>query len=84
MENKTTTELIDLLTKLVDKEGNLQEGWEEASEELLTRDPFNLILSNKFSEGDSLEERLDGLEEDIKLLKRHKHDDKSNDVLIRI
>jgi len=84
MENKTTTELLDLLTKLVDKEGNLQDGWQEAYDELLTRTPFDSILESELETGESLQERVDDLEHEIKKLNRHKHDEKNGDVLIRI
>jgi hypothetical protein len=85
MENKTTIELIELLTKLVDKEGNLLDGWSEAYDELKNREPFHVILKNGvIPDDETLEGRLELLEEDIKKLKRHKHDEKTNDVLIRI
>ena len=84
MENKTTTELLNLLTKLVDKDGNLLDGWQDAYDELTTRMPFSEILTNEFSGGESLQEKVEELEDEIKRLKRHKHDDKSGDVLIRI
>ena len=84
MENKKTTELLDLLKTLIDKDGNLLDGWNEAYEELKTREPFNTILTNEFSDGESLEEKVEELEAEIKKLKRHKHDDKTGDVLIRI
>ena len=84
MENKTTTELLDLVTKLVDKEGRLKEGYNEAIEELKKREPFVSILKSDFETGESLEERLDELEETVKLLKRHKHDKNNDDVLIRL
>ena len=84
MENKTTTELLDLLTKLVDKDGKLKDGYEEAYAELRKRAPFDVILENEWSSGESLQEVVAELVEDVKLLKRHKHDDKSGDVLVRI
>ena len=84
MENKKTTELLDLLVKLVDKEGNLLDGYIEAYEELKSREPFSTILKSKYDTGESIEERIDYLEEEVKKLKRHKHDEKNGDVLIRI
>lgn len=84
MENKKTTELIDLLEKLVDKDGSLLDGYEEAYEELRKRSPFNLILKDEYESGESLEEITEKLVDDIKLLKRHKHDERNGDVLIRI
>lgn len=84
MENKTTTELIDLLTKLVDKEGRLKEGYEEAYAELRKRSPFDQILKSEWETNESLQELVEQLVDDVKLLKRHKHDEKSGDVLVRI
>jgi hypothetical protein len=71
MENKTTTELLDLLTKLVDKNGNLKDGYDEALEELKTREPFYSLL---YPRSDStVEEELEDIWEEIKKLKRHDH-----------
>jgi len=85
MENKTTTELLDLLSKLIDKDGNLLKGYEEAEEELKSREPFWQIFNEDFDESiPALLERIEDLEAEIKKLKRHKHDDKTGDVLIRI
>lgn len=85
MENKTTTELIDLLKKLIGKEGNLKEGWGEAFEELKSREPFYSIMNEESDEGlPALQKRIEDLEADVKKLKRHKHDEKTGDVLIRI
>ena len=83
MENKTTTELLDLLKSLVDKDGNLDDKWSDVYDELKTREPFNLILSNSENE-ETLEDRIDDLEAEVKKLTRHKHDSKTNDVMIRI
>ena len=79
MENKTTTELLDLLKKLVDEKGTLLDGWDEAWEELKMREPFYDIYGDE-----GILERMDSLEVDIKKLKRHKHDPLSGDVTIRI
>lgn len=84
MENKKTTELLDLLQKLVDKDGNLLDGYDEAYEELKSREPFSNILESKYETGESLEEKIAYLEDEVKKLKRHKHDEKNGDVLIRI
>ena len=85
MENKTTTELLDLLTKLANKKGDLQEGYSEVLEELETREPFWTLLSkDSESSVEILLEEIEELKEEIKLLKRHKHDEKTNDVLVRI
>lgn len=85
MENKTTTELLDLLESLVTKEGNLKAGWEDALEELKSREPFNAILKNSvISDEETLEGRIENIEQSIKELKRHKHNPNNCDVLIRI
>lgn len=82
LENKKTSELLDLLQTLVDEQGNLQEGYEEVREELLSREPFYSL--NKPRGDETISEELDEIDEDIKKLKRHKHDEKNGDVLIRI
>lgn len=91
MENKTTTELLDLLGKLdkeieKDEDGKFDyDKYDEVIEEIKTRYPFSEILGEHSDPNDfTLEERIDSLEADIKLLKRHKHEDKSGDVMIRI
>ena len=85
MENKTTTELINLLQSLVTKDGHLKDGWQEAHDELRTREPFNSILKNDdLPENETLEGKLEEIEETVKLLKRHKHEERSGDVMIRI
>ena len=85
MENKKTTELIDLLTSLVDKEGNLKDGHEEALEELKSREPFWLLFDEDWEEGiPAIWEAINELREEVKLLKRHKHDEKTNDVMVRV
>ena len=99
MENKTTTELLDLLGKYSVKERNEKDisdkevnDYIEATKELLQRQPFKSIFhseDNYYSEEKlSFEERLDNLEENSedfeKKMKRHKHDEKSGDVMIRI
>ena len=85
MENKKTTELIDLLTSLVDKEGNLKEGHDEALEELKSREPFWLLFDEDWEEGiPAIWEAINELREEVKLLKRHKHDEKTNDVMVRV
>lgn len=83
MENKKTTELLDLLTTLVDKDGNLKDGWSEARDEIMSRDPFYEIFKSA-GIGGNIEQRLDDMEETIKLLKRHKHDSTTGDVMARI
>ena len=85
MENKKTTELIDLLHTLMDKKGNLKPGYGEALEELKSREPFWTIFDEDFDEGiPMILESLKEIRNDIKLLKRHKHDERTGDVVIRI
>ena len=85
MENKKTTELLDLLSKLIDKQGKLLDGYEEVFEELKLREPFYSILHEEHEESlPALLERINNLEEQVKKLKRHKHDGKTGDVMIRI
>jgi superfamily I DNA/RNA helicase len=92
MENKTTTELLDLLNKIEKKADNSKDGdkdWDtfgDVFSELRKREPFKRIIGEKDYDNDepSLEEKVEKLEEEIKLLKRHKHDGNNGDVLIRI
>ena len=85
MENKKTTELINLLHSLMDKEGNLKDGYQEALEELKSREPFWTIFEESFDESiPAILEALKEIKEDIKLLKRHKHDEKTHDVMVRV
>jgi len=84
MENKKTTELIDLLQSLTNKDGNLEKRYEEVLEELKSREPFFTILNEEMEESiPGLVAEIENLKEEVKKLKRHKHD-KSGDVLIRI
>lgn len=86
MENKKTTELLDL----IDKEPETDEDFElfnEVSAELGKRWPFSKLFGDtEYSnvEDMTFEERLRELEADVKSLKRHKHDEKTGDVMIRI
>ncbi len=92
MENKTTTELLELLNKSPEEgEKGYDEFWEtdgiyeEIMEELKTREPFSSILNPDYDESlPSAFEAIKELEEEVKKLKRHKHDERSGDVLIRI
>lgn len=87
MENKTTTELLDLYSKLIDKEGNIlnQEKYDEWWKELKTREPFFTLLDDDYEDAlPALKEEIEDLKEEIKKLRRHKHDVKTNDVMIRI
>ena len=92
MENKKTTELIDLLHSLTDKEGNLKKGYNEALEELKNREPFWTLLNTDSEQSvwaiiewlEELAGEVESLEKEIKLLKRHKHDEKTGDVMVRV
>ena len=90
MENKATTELLDLLWKLERKSAKdglaLTDEYGEAFAELRKRPPFDNIIGNREDDGyePSLEECMTQVLGDVKLLKRHKHDDKNGDVLVRI
>lgn len=85
MKNKQTTELIDLLKKLVDKDGKLLDGYEEALEELENREPFFTLLNEDFDQSlPALIERISKIEEEIEKLKEHKHYEKTGDVMTKI
>lgn len=97
MENKTTSELLDLLGKYSVKERNEKEisdkevdDYVEALKELQQRAPFNLIFDEDYysEENPTLEKRIDTLEENSedfeKKVRRHKHDPLTGDVMIRI
>jgi hypothetical protein len=87
MENKTTSELLNLLVNLDEKKGDWQTGgkYEQIMDVLKTREPFNSILGEDFDESlPAAFEAINELREDIKLLKRHKHDEKSGDVMVRL
>ena len=84
MENKKTTELLDLLAK---NTGDNYDG--EKNEELLgelrNREPFFTLLNPDWEESvPRLIATVKELEEEIKKLKRHKHDAKTDDVMVRI
>ena len=89
MENKDTTELLDLVAT-IEKQSESEDdfNWDEYGEacaELRKRFPFSEILGEKDDLNDyTLEEKIEELEETVKKLKRHKHDVKTGDVLIRI
>ena len=85
MENKTTTELLNLLQKV--KEDDYKSGgkYEQIMGELETRDPFISILGKDWDTSlPAVWEAIKEMQEEIKLLKRHKHDEKTGDVLVRI
>ena len=88
MENKTTIELLELLRKLPEEGEEIWgEGgkYEQIMGELETRHPFADILNPDYE--DSLPaawEAIKDIETTIKELRRHKHDERSGDVMIRI
>ena len=97
LENKTTSELLDLIGEYSVKERNEAEisdkevdEYVESIKELQNRAPFNLIFTEDYysEESKTLEERIDNLEENHedfeKKVRRHKHDILSGDVMIRI
>lgn len=90
MENKATSELLDLLwkeEKKSEKTGEaLSDIYDEVLAELRKRAPFDRIIGDRQSDGydPSLEEEMEDVIGDIRQLKRHKHDPHSGDVLIRI
>lgn len=88
MENKTTVELLELLRKLPDS-GDEVWGkggkYEQIMGELVTRHPFFDILDPDFDESLPVAwEAIKELQDEIKKLKRHKHDERSGDVVVRI
>lgn len=88
MENKKTTELLELLHKLPEsgEETWGEEGtYEQIMGELVTRHPFFDILDEDYEESlPSAWKAIIDLQEEVKKLKRHKHDPKTGDVMIRI
>ncbi len=89
MENKTTTELLDLLWKIESKAQVSDDEWEKHSQaltDLKKRTPFRQILGESEYEGDTPthSEHLEEIDADIRLLKRHKHDTHTGDVMTRI
>jgi len=84
MENKKTTELLDLLANLTAEDYREGGTYQAIMGELETREPFVEILSKDWDTSlPSAWEAIDELKEEIKKLKRHKHDT-NGDVLIRI
>lgn len=87
MKNKKTTELIDILQNLSEEKGDWKEGgkYEQIMEELETRHPFfDLLNKDHDTSLPAVWEMIEEIREDIKKLKRHKHDERSGDVVIRI
>ena len=68
-----------------DKKGNLLDGWDEAIDEIRKRSPFDEIFNEDYEDSlPALRMEVSELKEEIKKIKRHKHDEKNGDVLIRI
>lgn len=86
MENKKTTELIDLLNQDFDDSAYDDDGeYTLIINELKNRSPFQEMLNDVYEESlPRLASQLEQLQADVKLLKRHKHDEKNGDVLVRI
>lgn len=87
MENMKTTELIDDINSCSDEKGDFREGgtYEKLIGELEIREPFIQILGKDFDSSlPAVWEAIDEIRADIKALKRHKHEEKSGDVMIRI
>jgi hypothetical protein len=87
MENKTTSELLNLFANLDEKKGDFLIGgkYGQIIDVLKTREPFMQLLDEDYDESlPAAFEAIKALQEEIKLLKRHKHDPKTNDVMIRI
>jgi hypothetical protein len=86
MENKNTTELLDLLNQeFTDEDFNDGGKYQLIMNELKNRSPFQEMLNEVYEESlPHLANQLETLQSDVKLLKRHKHDEKNGDVLVRI
>lgn len=81
MENKKTTELLDLIYQKEKKE-EYDDEFDEMRAELRKRQPFYSMSHDVY--GTPIEESLEQTDKNIKLLKRHKHDPQNGDVLVRI
>lgn len=89
MENKKTTELLDLLQEVSFDEGSDQSDVDEVFAELCKRPPFDKLFGENPYESSNVgdmthDERLEELEDGVKLLNRHKHDTHTGDVMVRI
>lgn len=85
MENKTTTELLNLLANLKDDDYKEDGKYQQIMGELETREPFMGILGKDWDTSlPAVWEAIKEIQETLKLLKRHKHDEKTDDVMVRI
>jgi predicted AlkP superfamily phosphohydrolase/phosphomutase len=85
MENKKTIELLTMLENLKESDWDTGGLYEQITEELTHREPFASIFNKDYEESlPDLARRIEKLEETVKQLKRHKHDQTSGDVLVRI
>lgn len=81
MENKKTTELLDRIWE-ISKNSDWTDEATEILDELKSREPFYTFLNDENAE--PILDVLTEVKDDIKLLKRHKHDKQTGDVMIRI
>jgi hypothetical protein len=85
MENKKTTELIDELNSLKETDYESNGKYEKLIAELREREPFLQILGEDWDDSlPAVWEAIQEIREAIKLLKRHKHDEKTGDVMVRV
>ena len=85
MENKKTTELLDLLQNLKDEDYEADGKYRQIMDELKKREPFDMIFDEMMENSlPYLVEIVEDLQDEIKKLKRHKHEYKTGDVMIRI
>ncbi len=82
LENKKTTELLDSIQLLITEDGQLLDGYDETLDELNSREPFYSL--RKPRDDETVSEELDLIDRELKDLKRHKHDERTGDVMIRI
>ena len=73
--------------KIIDKEGNILDDkmYEEVRAELRQREPFFDLLDEDWDTAlPKAWEAIKELQEQMKKLNRHKHDDKTGDVMVRV
>jgi hypothetical protein len=85
VENKTTADLLNQLAKLAEKDWESGGKYEVLIGELRNREPFLEILGEDWDTSlPAVWKVIEELREEIKLLKRHSHNEKNGDVLVRI